>query len=90
MTFLRRLLYVVLVLVLIAIGFWIGVDNQAPATFYLLGFSLGELPVGLWMLSALCVGVACGLLVTAPTVFRLRRKNLTLIKRLQKINADNG
>jgi len=90
MKFVKRLLGVLLMLMLIAIGVWVGVDNQNLITFYLLGFSLGEMPVGLWMLSALSIGVMFGLLVTVPTVFRLRHKNSSLIKRLQKASQESS
>ena len=90
MKFVKRVLAVLLILVLTGIGFWVGIDNQGLITFYLLGFSLGEMPVGLWMLLALSLGVMFGLLVTAPTVFRLRHKNNTLIKRLEKVSQESS
>lgn len=74
----KVLLYGLLALLCLFVGLWIAQDNSQQVGVTLLGFSLADLSLGLWLLFAFVAGVIIGLLATLPLVWRLTRSNRKL------------
>ena len=64
---LKLMLLLLVVLLTCALGWWIVDDNPADLSLVLLGFPLGILPAGLWLLIFLLTGVIAGILVCLPS-----------------------
>ncbi|MFA5495189.1 MAG: LapA family protein [Porticoccaceae bacterium] len=74
----KTLLYGILALFCLFVGLWIAQDNSQQVGVTLLGFSLADLSLGLWLLFAFVTGVIFGLLVTLPLLWRQARDNRKL------------
>ena len=89
MIWLKRLLYGVLIIATLLLGFWIFRDNQVEVPFVLLGFELGNLPLVIWVLVAFAIGAAVGVLLTLPASLhaksRAKRYRQRLIDRERKL-----
>lgn len=74
----KALFWVLLALPMAGIGVWFVQDNSTLAPLMLLGFPLGELPLGIWLTLAFLVGVLSALLATVPALgaARLRQRRL--------------
>lgn len=79
---LKRVLWLIFAIVLITVGAMIGVENETPARFQLFGASLGQMPLGVWVLAAFSLGAVAALLVTQLSVTLLRRRVRTLNREL--------
>lgn len=60
------------------IGVWFVQDNSTLVSLVLLGFPLGELPLGIWLTLTFLVGVLSAVLATVPALgaARLRQRRL--------------
>lgn len=58
----------------VLVGLWIVQDNPDPTTLRLLGFALGDLPLGVWIIGIFFLGAAIGLLSGSIALLRLRRE----------------
>lgn len=87
---LRRILLVVFGVLLLTIGAVIGVENDTPVVFQLFGMSLGQMPVGLWVLVAFTLGAVLALFVTQLSVTALRRRVRSLNKQLVLAQQKSG
>ncbi|MFZ5654099.1 MAG: lipopolysaccharide assembly protein LapA domain-containing protein [Pseudomonadota bacterium] len=65
-------------LVALILGIWLVQDNSADTRVVLLGFSIGSLPLGIWLALAFLTGVLAATLATLPVVAgtRLRMRRL--------------
>lgn len=74
----KALFWVLLALPMAGIGVWFVQDNSTLVPLVLLGFTLGELPLGIWLTLAFLVGVLSAVLATVPalSVARLRQRRL--------------
>ena len=74
----KALFWVLLALPMAGIGVWFVQDNSALVSLVLLGFPLGELPLGLWLTLTFLVGVLSAVLATVPALgaARLRQRRL--------------
>ena len=84
MTFLKKLLMILLVLFFLGLGAWVVLDNPEPTQIVLLGFPVSSIPMGIWLLAALLAGCGLGLLATMTTVYRVKTHNRFLQKQLVK------
>ena len=75
----KRLAFLVLLIVAIAIGAIFTSENNQQLPLIFLGYALPELKLGLWMVLALLVGSLLGLLLST----------LSLFIRAQSVNAKN-
>lgn len=87
MRWLRMLILVVLVLAVALLGIWVAQDNSTEVPLVLLGFPLGSLPLGLWLMLAFLTGVILAVLASLPTLIGLRLR----ARRLQRqVDAEQN
>jgi len=79
-------LFVFFIVCVIA-GGWFLQDNSAATELTLFGFSLGTLPLGLWLTIAFGLGVAATLLATLVSFGKARFKLLRLEKKLSRLKS---
>lgn len=74
----KALFWVLLALPMAGIGVWLVQDNSTLVSLVLLGFPLGELPLGIWLTLTFLVGVLSAVLATVPALgaARLRQRRL--------------
>ena len=74
----KVLFWVLLALPMAGIGVWFVQDNSTLVSLVLLGFPLGELPLGIWLTLTFLVGVLSAVLATVPALgaARLRQRRL--------------
>jgi uncharacterized integral membrane protein len=70
------------------IGAWIVQDNGAEITIVLLGFQLGALPVGLWLLIFFFGGLLIGQSIVYPMTFNLKRLSRRDAKLISKLKSE--
>ncbi len=58
----------------VLLGIWVVQDNPDAVSLRLLGFPLGDLPLGLWLLGAFFVGAGAGFLSGSVALLRLQRR----------------
>lgn len=80
---LRFLAWLLAALVTVVLGIWIAQDNSVQTAIVVLGFPLGSLPLGIWLMLAFLAGVLASLLVSAPGMVRLQLRARRLQKRQQ-------
>ncbi len=66
MTKVKRWIGLLLLLVCVLIGIWIVQDNPLEVPVTLLGFSLQQLPLGIWLLAAFLAGSVLSYVVSLP------------------------
>ena len=74
----RKFLLFAVVVLCLFLGLWTAQDNAEPVTVTLLGFSLPEMALGLWLLLMLAAGAALGVLASMPMIFRNRSESRRL------------
>ena len=79
---LRALASLVLLVLLVAVGFFFGADNADYVPLRFLGFSTAALPVGLWVLGMLLIGLGLGYAVSTGIGLRRRRERRRLQREL--------
>ena len=79
---LRALASLVLLVLLVAVGFFFGADNADYVPLRFLGFSTPALPVGLWVLGMLLLGLGLGYAVSTGVGLRRRRERRRLQREL--------
>lgn len=83
---LLKKLWILLVCVLaILFGLSIVLANPEPVSMVLLGYSLGPMPYGLWLLLAVSIGCLLGIVVSLPALLRVKRRAYLLNKQLTKL-----
>jgi len=66
MTKVKRWIGLLLLLVCVLLGVWIVQDNPLEVPVTLLGFSLRQLPLGIWLLAAFLAGSVLSYVVSLP------------------------
>ncbi len=74
MTFLKRAVFALLLLLCLFLGLWITQDNPQSVAVSFLGFAMPELPLGLWLVISLAFGVVIGMLASLPALLRSSRR----------------
>ena len=87
---LKRIVWVIFGVLLITVGAIIGIENETQVAFSLFGVSLGQMPLGLWVLTAFSLGAVVALLVTQLSVTALRRRVRSLNKQLVLAQQKNS
>ena len=80
MTKVKRWVGLFLLLICVLVGIWIVQDNPLEVPVTLLGFSLLQLPLGIWLLAAFFAGSVVSYVVSLPNTLRQR----TQARRLQR------
>lgn len=86
----KLILLVVLLLVAVFVGAWFVQDNNSSTDVVLLGFHLGIMPVGVWVLVFFLSGVVVGVALSYPAIFGLKRQSRRSLKMLRKLEGDLG
>jgi uncharacterized integral membrane protein len=84
----KALFGALLALPVAGIGIWFAQDNSAPVPLVLLGFPLGELPLGIWLTLAFFVGVLAAVLATLPALAAARLRLRRLERELARLRID--
>ncbi|TNE78859.1 MAG: LapA family protein [Gammaproteobacteria bacterium] len=74
MALLKKIWVLLLCVLAILFGLAIVLANPQPLSLELLGYPLGPMPSGLWLLLALTCGCLLGVLVSLPALLRLKRR----------------
>ncbi|TVS18254.1 MAG: DUF1049 domain-containing protein [Gammaproteobacteria bacterium] len=73
MGILRSLIFLLLLLLMLALGVLIGIDNSDPVPLVFLDWQSPSLPVFLWVCGALTLGLLLGILLSSIGTLRQRR-----------------
>lgn len=79
---LKWIVLALILLVVVALGFWISSENSQLVSPTLLGFSLWQLNLGAWLFLVFLLGGFVGYLVSWISLFRLKSRNRTIEKKL--------
>lgn len=71
-------------------GIWLVQDNDAPTQLVLLGFPIGSLPLGIWLLLAFLAGVLAAILASLPVLLRWRWRARRWQRASQPSHGDAG
>lgn len=95
----KRWIGLLLLLICVLVGVWIAQDNPLKVPVTLLGFSLLELPLGIWLLAAFLTGSVLSYVIGLPGSLskkaqcrRLQRQLVhaeTEIKKLESAPSKN-
>jgi uncharacterized membrane protein YciS (DUF1049 family) len=88
MKFIKTLLYLLIAVVMVALGAMFAVQNEATVPLNLLVVELPERSVALWVLLAFAVGGVLGMLTSLGVVLRLRASLLAANRRLHKRSSN--
>lgn len=88
MVALRRLGWLTAVAGAVVLGLWLVQDNSAAVPVVLLGFPIGQLPLGIWLALAFLTGVLVAILATLPAVTGARRRTRRLQRELGRRPAQ--
>ena len=81
MKHIKRLIGLLLLIPVILVVVIFVTDNQELISIQLLGFSIGKLSSGAWMMLSFVVGGVAGLLAGSVIIFRLRTRLMLLNKK---------
>lgn len=81
-------LYLALALIAIFFGYLFSLENSAPVSVTLLGYSFPSLGLGFWLLGFALIGLVLGMLVASLAVFFQARKLKTMKKRQQQLEQE--
>lgn len=85
---LRFLGWLLAALVVGFLGVWVAQDNSAEASVVVLGFPLGSLPLGIWLMLAFLAGVVAALAASTPGIARLQWRARRLQREVRERSSD--
>ena len=88
MTKIKRWIGLLLLLICVLIGIWVVQDNPQEVPVTLLGFSLRQLPLGIWLLAAVLVGSVLSYIVSLPGSLGQRARARRLQRQLGLAEAE--
>ncbi|OUS15979.1 hypothetical protein A9Q88_09575 [Gammaproteobacteria bacterium 50_400_T64] len=88
MTKVKRWIGLLLLLICVLIGIWIVQDNPLEVPVTLLGFSLLQLPLGIWLLAAFLAGSVLSYIVSLPGTLGQRAQARRLQRQLVITEAE--
>ena len=74
MKLLKKILFILALILVALLGIWVGRENSQEVTFTLLGFPLPNLELGIFTALLFLVSVSLGMLVTLPSFLKYRRE----------------
>ena len=90
MRLLRFLGWLVAAPLAVLMGIWLVQDNSAQTPLVLLGFPIGSLPLGIWLLLTFLAGVLAAILASFPVLVRLRWRARRLQQEPKELRGDVG
>ncbi|MGH1371029.1 MAG: LapA family protein [Cellvibrionaceae bacterium] len=88
MTLIKRLLLLLVLLCGLILGVWFSVENAQPVQVTLLGFSLPQLSVGVWLTAVLLLGAVLGYVISVFPVLKLKNENMSLHRKLKRRDRE--
>lgn len=88
MKLLRTLLTIIVVLATLAVGVLFALQNKQPVPLDLLVYAFEPRSLALWLLLALAVGGAAGMLISSVLIVRLRAALSTAQRQLAKSRTE--
>ena len=88
MNFLRKLLTVILVLAMLAVGVLFALQNKTPVSLDLLVYTFDPQSLALWVLLALALGGLLGMLVSSVILLRTRASLASCKRQLEKARTE--
>ncbi|MBQ0720340.1 MAG: LapA family protein [Gammaproteobacteria bacterium] len=88
MTKVKRWIGLLLLLVCVLLGIWIVQDNPLEVPVTLLGFSLLQLPLGIWLLAAFLAGSVLSYVASLPGSLGQRSQARRLQRQLGLAEAE--
>lgn len=88
MRFLKKLLFLLLIVAVVAFGVLFSVENDQKVPLNLLFIELPEQFLSLWLFSAFALGGVLGLVINLMGVFKIKRKEISLKRQLAKANKQ--
>ncbi len=84
----KTVFWVLLALPFAGIGVWFVQDNNTNVSLVLLGFPLGELPLGIWLTLTFFVGVLAAVLATLPALGAARLRYRRLEREITRLKTS--
>lgn len=88
MKLLRTLITVIVVLATVAVGLLFALQNKEPVPLDLLVYAFEPRSLALWLLGALAIGGAAGMLISSVMIVRLRASLSTAQRQLAKSRTE--
>jgi lipopolysaccharide assembly protein A len=88
MKLLRTLSTVIVVLATVAVGVLFALQNKEPVPLDLLVYAFEPRSLALWLLGALAIGGAAGMLISSVMIVRLRASLSTAQRQLAKSRTE--
>lgn len=88
MKLLRTLITVIVVLATVAVGVLFALQNKEPVPLDLLVYAFEPRSLALWLLGALAVGGAAGMVISSVMIVRLRASLSTAQRQLAKSRTE--
>jgi putative membrane protein len=88
MKLLRTLITVIVVLATVAVGVLFALQNKEPVPLDLLVYAFEPRSLALWLLAALALGGAAGMLISSLIVVRLKASLSTAQRQLAKSRTE--
>ena len=88
MKLLRTLITVIVVLATVAVGVLFALQNKEPVPLDLLVYAFEPRSLALWLLGALAVGGAAGMLISSVMIVRLRASLSAAQRQLAKSRTE--
>jgi putative membrane protein len=88
MKLLRTLITVIVVLATVAVGVLFALQNKEPVPLDLLVYAFEPRSLALWLLGALAIGGAAGMLISSVMIVRLRASLSTAQRQLAKSRTE--
>ncbi len=80
----KKIGWVVIVLLAVLVGCWVVLENPEAITVKLFGFEVLTMPAGLWLLIAFAMGCLVGVLATTPALAKTSSRAKKLDRQLSK------
>lgn len=90
MTWLKRVLMLLLAITLLLLGLWFGSENTQPVGLVVLGFSAPEVALGVLLIVTLLLGALLGFVMSVLPVLRLTNRNMSLERKLKRRDKELG
>jgi len=88
MKLLRTLITVIIVLATVAVGVLFALQNKEPVPLDLLVYAFEPRSLALWLLGALAIGGAAGMLISSVIIVRLKASLSTAQRQLAKSRTE--
>ncbi len=88
MLWIKRLVTILLILLALALGIWITLDNSQPVSLILFGFALPSAKLGVWILATFVLGIAVGYLGSLWPYLATKRKLLSQDRKIKRSERE--